>query len=705
METTMPPKSKQPATDKLAPYAFHGQHLTVKAGQGVGDCPICGKSNHFYVSPKTGQYDCKSCGESGNVYTFLAHVHKQALAITGEAAYRALSKHRKGIPWTIYQQAGLALDGTSWLIPIYNVEGNLVNLRRWDGPGSHFMNTAGLATHFYGLEQLQAAKPDTTVLICEGEWDSLALRCLIHRVAGYADVFTVLGVPGSTTLKDEWHHYVKGRDVVLLYDHDDSGYRGMDYAEKKLTGVVKSLRKIIWPKGTPPKFDVNDHLAKYLKQPKAGIDELLGYCSFQKDKAGSDSERKRLFKSRPTFKQVVNEFRAVLHLTKETEGSLAVMLATLISNRLPEKDCPVWLFLVGPPSCGKTEFLRSAKDAPLTWFESTLRPQTLISGYKFTGEDSDRDPSLIPKIIGKSLIVKDWTEIMELNSSVQDELNGVLRGAYDGEAMRTFAHGVSRNYPDCHFSLVTGVTGAIHTHDKTQLGERFLKMNFLGRGRYDQDKHIASAISDDKPGIDRKARMKDAVYEFLDFNLDEKRIPKLNQPYRDRLNCLAQILGSLRASVSRSRQGELMAAPEAELGSRVGRQLKKIAVSLAIVLGKPAVDDECFALVERVALDSVPAWNLNVASALIRQHPKPGEVHGIAYECQMAYANVNRRLENMLELGIINRHKLETEGRGRPTYGYQLSDHFVSLWKRAKIDAMKFKPVLSKMTAPKIGKR
>jgi len=48
-------------------------------GQYVGDCPFCGKENHFYISKHTQQWDCKKCGESGGIYKLLKQVDKTYL--------------------------------------------------------------------------------------------------------------------------------------------------------------------------------------------------------------------------------------------------------------------------------------------------------------------------------------------------------------------------------------------------------------------------------------------------------------------------------------------------------------------------------------------------------------------------------------------------------------------------------------------------
>lgn len=51
----------------------------VRSGQYVADCPLCGKSQHFYISRKTQMWDCKKCGEYGSIYKLLRLLNKSYL--------------------------------------------------------------------------------------------------------------------------------------------------------------------------------------------------------------------------------------------------------------------------------------------------------------------------------------------------------------------------------------------------------------------------------------------------------------------------------------------------------------------------------------------------------------------------------------------------------------------------------------------------
>lgn len=50
-----------------------------RSGQYIADCPLCGKSQHFYISRKTQMWDCKKCHSYGSVYKLLRLLDKTYL--------------------------------------------------------------------------------------------------------------------------------------------------------------------------------------------------------------------------------------------------------------------------------------------------------------------------------------------------------------------------------------------------------------------------------------------------------------------------------------------------------------------------------------------------------------------------------------------------------------------------------------------------
>ena len=56
----------------------------------ISDCPMCGKSRHFYINRDSQLWDCKKCGEQGNIILLLSHLGK--LFLLGE--YKSIERGR-----------------------------------------------------------------------------------------------------------------------------------------------------------------------------------------------------------------------------------------------------------------------------------------------------------------------------------------------------------------------------------------------------------------------------------------------------------------------------------------------------------------------------------------------------------------------------------------------------------------------------------
>lgn len=674
--------------DKSAPFKFHGVTLTAKSGQqSVGDCPLCGKEQHFYVSIKTGQWDCKSCNESGNAYTFLQKLYDTCDGSPKDL--KQLSQHRNGIPYNIYQKEGVRYSAGRFYLPNYNQTGSLVNLRVWDGPGSKVFSTAGMKLHMlrehmipFDLKTLKG----TPIYICEGDWDTYAFEWLRLKVDQEG---IVVGTPG-TIFKEEWLEMFKGCDVSLLGDNDTPGLKFMEKTSTMLKPIVSQLKVIRWPSTFPDGGDISDYIADRIKTPQKAWDEIRAMLVDSKQ-SSSSPEKKRSAKV-PPFAAVLRVFRKHLHLDKNMEDALAVILATALSIKIPGD--PLWTFIVGPPGSGKTVMLRSLEGCPeQALFRSTITSQTLVSGFIPT---DGADPSLLATLPGKCLIIKDYTAVKSLPSGVQEELYGIMRDAYDGQVTRQYGNQAMRvfptpesGFPTCHFSLVAGVTHVIHGDNRATLGERFLKFEFI-REDHDPEAHIRSAITGMEDLLNAEKEMRDIVAAFMDRDIDPAKLPKIPSWVVERIVALSQLIGLLRAGVERGFKDELVSRPRVEIGTRLAKQLIKMGQVLAVVFGSTSVDKKCWRLMEQMAFDTAYGWNLDILRVMMSSYPRGMLMEEIASAANISDTTLQRKLDNMIELRSVYRQKPAAKekgqiGRGRPPYKYFVAKQYATLWKKAKV--------------------
>lgn len=383
----------------------------------------------------------------------------------------------------------------------------------------------------------------------------------------------------------------------------------------------------------------------------------------------------------PSFQTVVREFRRHIHLDKNMEQALAVTFAVALSIRLPGD--PVWLFLVGPAGSGKTLLLRSLEDSEHCHYESKLTSQTLVSGWN---PSDGSDPSLLNSILGKCLILKDYTEVLTMPQAAQEEMYGTFRGIYDGQVSRSYGNGVVRAYRG-HISMVAGVTHAIHGDSRASLGERFIKYEFI-RDDHDSEVHIRAAINGMDSMADAERSLRGISSAFLDQTID---LNKLSQPPEwlvTRLVGLSQVISFLRANVSRHwRHETLIHRPVPEIGTRLAKQLVKLAQCLAIVFGMKTIDRRCYQIIEQVAFDTCAGWHLDIIRVLMSRYPKALNVYELAELAQMSPKSVGQKCNDLLDLKAVRceKEKKINAGRGQPKNLYAVSEILARYWKKAKI--------------------
>lgn len=130
-------------------------------------------------------------------------------------------------------------------------------------------------------------------------------------------------------------------------------------------------------------------------------------------------------------------FRKWLYL--DDDNVLDIVFGVIVANKW---DCdPVWLFLVAPPSSGKTEILRTFKKSdganlPGFYSFSKITDHTLISGLQLGNNRGDY--SLLPKLDGKVVLIKDFTSVLNMRREARENVFNDLRECHDGYLEKEF---------------------------------------------------------------------------------------------------------------------------------------------------------------------------------------------------------------------------------------------------------------------------
>ena len=653
---------------KLRPFYCHGVKFVSQMGnEAIAKCPFCSRRKHFYVNMKTGQFCCKSCGEGGNIYSFLKKYSDMIYQETTIAEYKELRKLR-GLPVQLFRNWKFGWDGECWLMPVWK-EGKktCLDIRRWNPKTNIVKSTAGCNLQLYGMYK---AKEASTIWLCEGEWDTIAMSMILEQ-AGLSD--RAVGVPGANTFKEDWPELFKGKTVYLCYDNDNPGVDGMMRTYDKLKPVVRSIKHIKWPTTYPKGYDVRDCVLEFKTKALTKLRKSLIIKTKRKTTKKKISKVKaRRKRAMPDFEQTLAVFKRHARMKPDLVDALRVMFAVAFSSS--EQREPLWIYIVGPSGCGKTMLLEAFdNNEAYCKYVSTISTHGLVSGFK-----AKKDPSLLPQLRDRCLIWKDFTELLTKKAYDKPEIYSTLRGAYDGQVYKMFGNGVIREYKDLYFSMLAGVTPAIHGDSQAMMGERFLKYELFKNIEASSDEQITAALAQTSKEERKVHAMQLAAKKFLETPLYEVRAPKW---VTRRLTALVQLIAALRTAVEREEYGDrnIRYKPSPEIGTRLAKQLFKLAKFLCIVDGDRIVGMKQYTLIERVAFDTSDKLHLEIAHAIGEDEV---ELADIVNAVGLSYSNIRRQLEDMQAAKVV-------EKIGKRPALWRLTKRVADLWKRSEIKRVK----------------
>lgn len=657
---------------QLRIFETHGVEFAGSRGnEFYGTCPFTGKEDKFYVNSKTWLWDSKTAGMSGNIATFLKEISDEYQGDLDDALREKLSKHRK-LPPTAFAPWEVGWNGTQYTIPVRDYAGNIVDIRMYDMPKRRMRSTAGCHVGLLGIEHMKTRLTEP-IYVCEGEWDAMAMAWLLKKnnTPGI-----VVAVPGAGIFKKDWIKAFAGRRVYALYDHDEPGRKGEQMLDTRLSATAKSLVFAHWPEALPMGFDVRDWIVYGIRKGTLELcfERLQKLFRKKPRRTGSTTKTESGQKIRlvgkapvtterpdhvPTLTDVHAIYRKWLHLPNT--DAVDVMLATALSHRMDGP--PVWMFLVSPPGGAKTITMEGLITYDKTYSTSSLTSHALISGANWQGQ---ADPSLIPRLDGKVLLIKDFTTVLNLRDDEKEQIFGILRDAYDGTCGKIFGNGVERTYKS-HFTIIAAVTPKIYEIGPRHaaLGERFLKFRMGDNiDHFEEDKIISRAIDNVDHDSQMKEDLTNTTSPFLQFGFEEMETPHLDSLLHQRIIKLAQFGARLRGNVSRDTyNADMMTGrPFAEVGSRLGIQLAKLARALAVVRSKSSVGEAEYTLVKKVMLDTVSQRSEDIVRVMFQRHAtRNGHSNGsltaeeIAQMTRYPITTVRRLMDDLNLLNVIER--------------------------------------------------
>ena len=108
-----------------------------------------------------------------------------------------------------------------------------------------------------------------------------------------------------------------------------------------------------------------------------------------------------------------------------------IIACAMVAVMHPEFVVPLWFFVLGPPSSGKTESAKALEDYGHTLWYDEITCDSLVSAY-VDSNDPTKDFSLLPTWQKKLIVWKDASSISGKSKIELVRLFGILRAAFDG---------------------------------------------------------------------------------------------------------------------------------------------------------------------------------------------------------------------------------------------------------------------------------
>jgi len=363
------------------------------------------------------------------------------------------------------------------------------------------------------------------------------------------------------------------------------------------------------------------------------------------------------------------KYKSIMHkwFYIEDDSYVDVIFGAMFANRIDAH--PVWLHIVGPPGCGKTVVLDSLEGHPSVYALGTLTARTLASGK--IQDPGEEDPSLLPKLRNKVLVIKDFTAMLTARYEDVVEISGQLRDVFDGSFRAVFGTGKDIRY-EVKFGLISAVTEALYDHIKmlAGLGERFLvyQMPRLSEDEVQKRTLVAATSGSENMSV-CKHELTVAAFNVLQIQQKPVIVPP---DVVRKLTRVARLAARGRTPITRDRyhQFAVRRAFTPEVPTRIVKQLVTLAKGICMARQMKKVDDYVLELVCEVAMGCIPPKRRKTLEMLKKWEGQPVKPTSkmLASLLRLSDMQVRRRMHDLATLELVDEVRAGVGGTGSFVY-------------------------------------
>lgn len=318
--------------------------------------------------------------------------------------------------------------------------------------------------------------------------------------------------------------------------------------------------------------------------------------------------RRRKYKKRnieKIFDKIMQEFKKLFYYGCPVDSWLPeIMLYPYIA--LEWKNIPTWYRIIAPPGSGKTAHLSLLSDFYLSYALDEFTPKSFVSGFRGQGGE---DMSTLPQLNGKVLLIMDESTMMDQRKEDRDQVQSILRKAYDGSVSKSFGNIKNKVEHKAYFNILTAATPHIDRYFlyNQALGERYLNFRLQIPERL---LLTTRAYNNQLLKYHTKhKKLKILIFKFL------RRLPirklsdiKINNKIKHIIINCADFIAQVRTHVPRDLSGHhITTLPQPEAAGRLVQQMVQVAACGAIIRGKRIIKPEYLSKAVYIALCSMPA--------------------------------------------------------------------------------------------------
>jgi len=326
-------------------------------------------------------------------------------------------------------------------------------------------------------------------------------------------------------------------------------------------------------------------------------------------------------RTRTSLEVSLENFQKVFEATKKLGENrpwiIQVILAVFASTYLKSKN-PLWLMLVGNPSSNKTTLV-GLLDVADVYSLDTVTANPFSSGQR----EKEKPQDLLPLIDGKCLIIKEYATIFGRSDEMVKQIISDFVAIYDGKFEKhSPTRGTVRH--KSNFSHVGCVTPqALDSRQKymNMVGARFLFLRIPPLSEEDRATSMEQIMLDDEENGNADFESAKEIISSYCLGISERMQKKLDIPFLDDSAKLIKVFAELvarargtvimnKVSFNDEKSGEVHSHYEPvdvqmEEPFRALKQLKKMAICLAVVAGRSEVGKAEIETLRRVVLSSM----------------------------------------------------------------------------------------------------